>query len=1056
VRSITVDPRGGCATNALKVITLTPERWNQVKQLFHQALKLDERQRADFLDQACRDDETLRREVDSLLSGHQRAGSFIERPTEPITTEIIVDPITGLQPGQMISHYRIVSLLGAGGVGEVYLADDTRLKRKVAIKVLLRESLEDEERSRKRLIREARAAATLDHPNICAIHEIGEQDNRSYIAMQYVEGETLSDLIKRGPLGVKEALELAAQIADALSEAHSRGIIHRDIKPANIMITSRRRVKVLDFGLAKLHAPREAAHSDTASQSQLTDPGTIIGTVAYMSPEQLRGEPIDSRTDIFSFGVSLYEMLSGQRPFDGLNNLMLMVDIVSGEPMPLATRRPDLCPDLDRIIGKALTKRPGDRYQTVDEMKRDLTRVISAEQTTAGTLQAIPMKSPAEPVAPARLPKLSLTTIAVASLALLAVGVTGWLLLRLGAPRDVDLSSLKPVPLYHSKSEPGESFSSRPTFSRDGKMIAFSAVKGGDRNIWIKQVGAGDESEAHQITTGKWNDYSPIWSPDSQHIAFVSNRGGQTGIWSTPAPLGGGPTPLKSLEAGNPTFAPLLYWSKNGETIFYEFQRNLFALDLDTREIKQITHFEASPVPRMFSISPREDRIVYVDSKNGRRSLWTTDFKETKPLQITDSSEDADDPVWHPDGKRIIYSSNRSGTYQICFVYPDRHSTRQITFVDNDTHVCDVSADGTRILYDSTRDESDIWGAKIETGEEFEVTSETGLEIWPDASPDGRTIAYQVTRTIDQGVFSSWITSRVTSGGQQNRLAREGFEPRWSPDGARIAFLRRSPDASIDIWTIPATGGEGKRLTTTGIYFGGNAQLPCNRLVNDYAWSPDGKTIAYCSPFSGQTAVWAVSVDAAVRNKLSTDTDEEYYFSPLWSPDGMRISYLSMTRTLAPQQRPLTRLWMKDVEKDPRVIDDTDSFLRLIGWRTSTKDVLIASAEPRAAYQATSNVTLSAIPPGGGVKKAFALLESAYLFNITSSPDGKLIAFASRTDGKDNVWVIPSTGGTRRKVTANTEPLIYCSSLAWSPDGKAIYYGKQAKQYVIQMIDNFK
>jgi Tol biopolymer transport system component len=458
----------------------------------------------------------------------------------------------------------------------------------------------------------------------------------------------------------------------------------------------------------------------------------------------------------------------------------------------------------------------------------------------------------------------------------------------------------------------------------------------------------------------------------------------------------------------------------------------------------------------MFSISPNEDRIVYVDSKNGKMDLWTTDFKEAKPIQITDESEAADNPVWHPDGKRIIYSSNRSGTYQICVAYPDRRPTTQLTFGDSDIHVSDVSADGTRILYNSDSDESDIWGAKIETGEEFKISSETGVKLWPDVSPDGRRISYQSNRTIHNQIFTCWITTRVTSGGQMTGLARDGFEPRWSPAGSRIAFLRRSLDASIDIWTIPATGGEEKQLTTTGIYFGGYTQLPCDRLVNDYSWSPDGKTIVCCSPFSGQAAVWAVSLDTGARNKLSTDTDQEYYFSPLWSPDGTRISFLSMTRKPPPGQTPISRVWIKDAENDPRVIDETGSLLRSIGWRANSNDVLIASAESSAGYQTTANVTLSSILPSGAVKQIFARLEAAYISNIASSPDGKLIAFASRQDGKDNVWVIPSTGGTPRKVTANTDPQLYCSTLAWSPDGKAIYYGKQAKHYLISMIDNFK
>ncbi|MEK6324033.1 MAG: serine/threonine-protein kinase, partial [Acidobacteriota bacterium] len=216
--------------------------------------------------------------------------------------------------GTTISHYRILSRLGAGGMGEVYLAQDTKLDRKVAIKFLPPESMADEQ-AKKRLLREAQAAATLDHPNVCAIHEVGEEDGRSFIVMQYVEGETLGNLIQHKPLELRESLDIAVQVADALTEAHSQGIIHRDIKPQNIMITARGQVKVMDFGLAKVVAERGRFESDAETQSLLTEPGMIVGTVPYMSPEQVRGEALDARSDIFSLGSVLYEIASGHQPF---------------------------------------------------------------------------------------------------------------------------------------------------------------------------------------------------------------------------------------------------------------------------------------------------------------------------------------------------------------------------------------------------------------------------------------------------------------------------------------------------------------------------------------------------------------------------------------------------------------------------------------------------------------------------------------------------------------------------------------------------------------------
>jgi serine/threonine protein kinase/Flp pilus assembly protein TadD len=272
---------------------------------------------------------------------------------------------------QTISHYRIVNKLGAGGMGEVYLAEDTHLNRKVAIK-LLPEALIADEKASKRLIREARAAAKLDHPNICSIHEVGEDAGRTFIVMQYVEGETLASRLARKPIELQESLSVALQVSEALSEAHSRGIIHRDIKPQNIMLTARGHVKVLDFGLAKVAQTELSADSEAVTQSMLTEPGTIMGTVQYMSPEQVKGEVLDARTDIFSFGVLLYEMMSGHHPFAAETPAATISAILTKEPPPLARYSREAPAELERLVSKALRKDREERYQVIKDVALDL------------------------------------------------------------------------------------------------------------------------------------------------------------------------------------------------------------------------------------------------------------------------------------------------------------------------------------------------------------------------------------------------------------------------------------------------------------------------------------------------------------------------------------------------------------------------------------------------------------------------------------------------------------------------------------------------------------
>lgn len=272
---------------------------------------------------------------------------------------------------QLISHYRILNKLGAGGMGEVYLAEDTKLDRKVAVKFLPPESITDEQ-AKKRLLREARAAARLDHPNICSIYEVAEEGGRTFIVMQYVEGETLATRNKRKPLELSESLDIAVQAADALAEAHSRGIIHRDIKPQNVMISPRGQVRVMDFGLAKIVREGQLTDSEAETQSLLTDPGSIFGTLPYMSPEQVRGEALDARTDIFSFGAMLYEMLTGAQPFASANAASTISTVLTKEPQPLARYSREAPPELERIVSKALRKDREQRYQTARDLLIDL------------------------------------------------------------------------------------------------------------------------------------------------------------------------------------------------------------------------------------------------------------------------------------------------------------------------------------------------------------------------------------------------------------------------------------------------------------------------------------------------------------------------------------------------------------------------------------------------------------------------------------------------------------------------------------------------------------
>jgi serine/threonine protein kinase/Tfp pilus assembly protein PilF len=350
---------------------MTPERWQQIDQLFHAALAREPAKRTDFLASACVGDEPLRLEVESLLSFHEGAQSFIEKPAGDVAAELLGSHESGFEPGQQLGNYRIVRQLGSGGMGEVYLADDMRLDRKIALKLLPPQFTIDASRVR-RFEQEARAASALNHPNIVTIYEIGQSNSAHFIATEFIDGVTLRDHLASSDMTLAEILDIAAQVASALAAAHDAGIVHRDIKPENLMLRRDGFVKVLDFGLAKL-AHTVAVNGAQASPKAMlkTDPGMVMGTVQYMSPEQARSEEIDHRTDIWSLGVVLYEMLSGRVPFTGETPSHVIVSILEAEAPPLSHY--DEAPEqLERIVIKALSKQRDERYQTARELALDL------------------------------------------------------------------------------------------------------------------------------------------------------------------------------------------------------------------------------------------------------------------------------------------------------------------------------------------------------------------------------------------------------------------------------------------------------------------------------------------------------------------------------------------------------------------------------------------------------------------------------------------------------------------------------------------------------------
>ncbi len=414
---------------------MTPERWQQIERLYHDALELALGQRAAFLDQACAGDDALRREVESLLASHDEAASFIEKLPDDVAAGMIAEEQAHSMIRRTLGHYQLQSLIGAGGMGEVYRARDLRLDRDVAVKILP-EHLADNPEALRRFEREAKAVAALSHPNILSIFDFGTEQSVNYAVMELLEGETLRARLTRAALGWREAVEVGIPIAEGLAAAHAKGIIHRDVKPENIFLTSDGQVKILDFGIARVKHVVSADAKTLTAAAETTKPGTVIGTIGYMSPEQVRGEQADAPSDIFSLGCVLYEMVSRRRPFERKTGAEIIAAILNEEPPPLTGLEKSAPAELERIIRHCLKKKPEERNQSARDQASDLKAITGGGQA----ISAPALKRRRLPVA-----------WLAAALLMALVGLGMWLYFSVG--RESAIDSLAVLPLVNASGD---------------------------------------------------------------------------------------------------------------------------------------------------------------------------------------------------------------------------------------------------------------------------------------------------------------------------------------------------------------------------------------------------------------------------------------------------------------------------------------------------------------------------------------------------------------------------------------------------------------------------
>ncbi len=729
--------------------------------------------------------------------------------------------VTRVMIGAVLSHYKIVEKLGEGGMGVVYKARDTKLDRTVALK-FLPAHLHDSEEERVRFLQEAKAAAALNHPNVCSIIDIQEYDSQSFIVMEFVDGQTLHEKLQSGSPNPKSAVEMGVQIARALAHAHRRNIVHRDINTSNIMVTREGEVKIMDFGLAALAGK---------------DSGAVAGTVAYMSPEQARGERLDHRTDIFSFGVILFELSTGRLPFRGDHPAALSYSILNEEPLALSSILPKAPRLLERIVLRCLEKDPAKRFQSADEIVAEL-RKLQQELTGATGIPATPKQ-------------ISLRQLTFA-----------------------------------------EAVEEYPVWSPDGTRLVFSREFQGYTKLFLKNLADGREL---QLTKGSVDDIQPAWSPDGARVLFVRSRqpngklepadifsyytGGD--IWACDVKSG---KEQKFIEnCFNPSFSPDGSWIAVDASL--AGPRRIWLLDARGRNPRQLTSDVSEAV---MHLAPRwshdGSRIVFQNVERVRFDVRIVDVGSGKMDWVTDDTIQDVYPVWSPSGTDIILSSFRSGGLNIWSIPVGKGagSARQLTIGAGQDIQPNVSPDGTRLVYSTVKLNADLWKLPINPSTGLAAgppeplivsTREESRGAW---SPDGTMIAFNSDRSGDMNI---WVFSAADESVRQITSGAGGdFQPNWSPDGKQLSFFS-ARSGRPEIWIAELATGQARQLTS-------DASLKINPF-----FSPDGRSIAYHSDRAGRLEPWIMNSDGTDQHRLAEMETSGHFLR--WFRDGKSVLFRS-------------------------------------------------------------------------------------------------------------------------------------------------------------------
>jgi serine/threonine protein kinase/dipeptidyl aminopeptidase/acylaminoacyl peptidase len=763
-----------------------------------------------------------------------------------------------LGAGARLGPYEVVAPLGAGGMGEVYRARDSRLGREVAIKVIAAGREVDPQRLR-RFADEARAAGALNHPNVLAIFDTGLDADPPYVVFELLEGDTLRHRLQQGPLPARKAVEYAAQVCDGLAAAHEKGIVHRDLKPDNLFLTRDGRIKILDFGLAKLRESPGTADASSVKTPTITTPGMLVGTVAYMSPEQVRGETADARSDLFAVGATLHEMLTGRPAFLRSTSADTLSAILTQDPPELAPSPDNPVPAaLGPILRRCLEKDAGQRFQSARDLGFALS-VLSGSTTSdvAGTRSARPR---------ARRWLLPLIVGAV------VVGTAASLVFRRSSGPPTE--PLRPIPFTAFRGQ-----EVAPSFSPDGSQIAF-AWTGEDEareslfHLYVEVIGG---EKPLRLTThpGEW--IAPAWSPDGRRIAFA--RGGQNapGIFLVPA-LGGQERKLLDMPSEYFSFSlqAVLSWSPDGKRLAFADGDGISVLDVETLERRRLGG--ASPDCQrtwMPAFSPDGKSLAVACSLSlSRERLFVMPAIGGVGRPVLAAPYDLSGLAWTPDGRFVVFTADGD----LWRVRPEGGEAEKL-LAGRDAQLPAVSLEGHRLAYTQQVYNTNIWRLPLAdptrpAGPPERLVSSTRSQRYPTFSPDGSRLAFESTRS---GAFEIWTCAK--DGSDCMQLTSFGGpltgSPQWSPNGGQIVFDSRATGDSSALYVVGPEGGPPRRLDT-GM---GESSTP--------AWSRDGRFIYFSAPVGTTPQVFRCRTEGGSATQI-TKRGGSY---PHASPDGRRVYY---------------------------------------------------------------------------------------------------------------------------------------------------------------------